>query len=239
MSLVIATAFFLIVPWGILVGWGTNNVHGFITNSSPVFALAHRLWGGAWILILLAFVNSILAVSLAASNAGTRVFYGMGRAGALPSALGKVHPVHKTPTNAVWLQGLITFALIIVGGIILGPVGTITYIAIPLTLAAIFVYIAGNIAVWRLYRTEQRHNFRVLVHLVCPLVSTVALLWVGYNTVSPLPTGTDYSAPLVFIGWVVAGIAITLVVSRVRGTRWLQRAGQAVVEEEIVLKPTG
>jgi amino acid transporter len=119
LCLVIAIVFFVVMPWGILVGWGTSDINGFINNESPVFALAHNLWGGAWVIVLLAFINTSLAVSLAASNAGSRVFYGMGRAGALPTALAKVDPVHKTPTNAVWLQTAITLALIVGGGIIL------------------------------------------------------------------------------------------------------------------------
>jgi amino acid transporter len=238
LSLVIACIFFLLMPWGILVGWGTSDFNGFASNESPVFALAHNLWGGAWVIILIAFVNSILAVSLAASNAGTRVFYGMGRVGALPSALGKVDPVHKTPTNAVFLQTAITLAIVIGGGIILGPVDTLVYGALLLTLAAIFVYCAGNIAAWRLYRTEQRQNFRLLWHFICPVLATAALLWVGYKTVNPAPTGVAHSAPYVFLGWLVAGIGVTFLAARFGASAWLRRAGEAVAVEEVILDET-
>lgn len=237
-SLLAAIVFFVFVPWGILVGWGTDNLNGFIGNESPVFALAHRLWGGAWVLILLAYVNSALAVSLAGSNAGTRVFYAMARAGALPAWLTRIHPEHHTPVNAIWLEGAVTLALVVIGGIVLGPVETLSYVAIPLTLAAILIYCAGNLASWRLYRTEYRRHFNWFLHVVCPILSSVALLWVGYKTVSPLPSGTTHSAPFVFAGWLICGVVLTFVAGRLGGDAWLARAGRATVEEEQIFDDT-
>ena len=58
----------------------------------------------AWLLVLFATVNSALAVSIAIQNATTRVLFSMGRAGALPTWLGQVHPKFKTPWNAIWLM---------------------------------------------------------------------------------------------------------------------------------------
>ena len=85
--------FYAFVNWGVLVGHGTTSVAaGNFTQSDQIFDLARRLWSGAWILVLIATVNSALAVSIAIQNASTRVFFGMGRIGALPRWLGYAHP---------------------------------------------------------------------------------------------------------------------------------------------------
>lgn len=57
-SIAISGVFYVFTGWALLTGWGTNNVKGFIApGENPIFALAHRLWGGAWILVLLAVVK--------------------------------------------------------------------------------------------------------------------------------------------------------------------------------------
>ena len=57
--------------------------------------LAKRLWGTAWVLVLIAVTNSILGVAIAGNNAATRVFFAMGRARSLPAVLDYVHPVSR------------------------------------------------------------------------------------------------------------------------------------------------
>jgi len=232
LSLLIMLAFYLIVPFGIFVGWGTKDFSGFVANSSPVFAFAHRIWKGAWIILLLAFVNSEFAVALAASNASTRVFYGMGRTGALPSVFAKSHPRHRTPTGAIITQAAITGALLLGGGLALGAVNTYIYFAIPITLAIIVIYCIGNIASWRLYRTEFRQDFNPVTHLVCPVVACVVMVYVAYKTIIPLPTGVFHSSPFFFFGWLVIGIAVTFIAGR-KGRDWMTLAGQLVFEEEV------
>ena len=51
--------FYAFVNWGVLVGHGTTSVTaGNFTQSDQIFDLARRLWSGAWILVLIATVNS-------------------------------------------------------------------------------------------------------------------------------------------------------------------------------------
>ena len=86
-----------------------------------MFQLARRLWGGGWIVILLVLVNSAIGVSMASTNAATRVFFAMGRSGSLPKVLAWVHPVHKTPVVAIALQTVLTFAIGLGLGFAMGP----------------------------------------------------------------------------------------------------------------------
>ena len=58
---------------------------------NPVILLAKRLWGAAWIFVLVAVINSILGAAISGTNAAVRVFFAMGRARSLPAAL-ECHP---------------------------------------------------------------------------------------------------------------------------------------------------
>ena len=69
-STILVAVFYMFVNWGVLVGEGTDNVKNF-TSSGQIFDLGRRLWGGAWIVILIAAVNSGLAVCIAIQNATT------------------------------------------------------------------------------------------------------------------------------------------------------------------------
>src|SRR5262245_47712586 len=63
------------------------------------------------LLVTFAIVNSSLANANAGANASTRVIFSLGRTGLLPRALAVVHPTHKTPSNAVHLQGIVGLVL--------------------------------------------------------------------------------------------------------------------------------
>jgi amino acid transporter len=69
-------AFYVFSSWAVMTGWGTHAVASFVGSSeNPCFVLARRLWGRAWILVFVAVLNSILAVSIAGTNAATRFFF--------------------------------------------------------------------------------------------------------------------------------------------------------------------
>jgi amino acid transporter len=236
-SLLIMGAFYLFTSWGILIGHGTNSIQQFIDSSeNPVFVLAKHLWGGAWIIVLIAVINSIVAVSIACTNAATRVFYSMGRSGALPSGLAVVHPRYRTPKNAIILQTLLTLLIGLGLGFAIGPDQEFFMMGIAITLGLIFVYAAGNVGVVRYYLRERRDEFNVWLHAIFPVFSTAALLWVGYKSVVPLPAYPVSIAPVLVAVWLVAGILLVYWLSRTGSEAWLQKAGQ-VYEESPSLQP--
>ena len=109
--------FLVLCSWGLLTGWGTNRLPGFINSQeNPTFVMARGYWGGAWVIVLLALLNSVIAAAIAANSGATRVWFGMARSGSLPRVFAKVHPKYKTPVNGVKFQIFLTF----VGGLGLG-----------------------------------------------------------------------------------------------------------------------
>ncbi len=228
LSIVLIGSFLVFVFWGVITGFG-NDANAVATDPSgvPALTLAHRVWGGGYIIILFAFLNSVAAVSIACANVGTRMWYSMARSGSFPKALAAVHPTHKTPTNAILVQ----MALNIVAGLYVGfvfgpPTGFYLVTGLILVLAVSVAYLLANAAVFRFYWTEHRSEFNWILHLVFPIASSLVLLYAIYASF-PLTTPYDL-APLVDGAWLVIGVVL-LFALRARGNEdWLTKAGQSI-----------
>ena len=233
-SLVFMGVFYVLTTYGLAVGWGTNTFDsGFAGKDVGAFLdLAQRLWGGGWILLLFAMLNSAFAVGIAATNACTRVFFSMGRGGALPGWLGVVHPKYKTPRNAVILQTVITAVIAYVGGFWLGPDQLFFWFGTLITFGLIGVYGLGAIGVIRFYLTEKRAEFNAFWHLVIPVICVIAILLVGYESLAPGLSGIFAYVPWVLAGWIVLGVVI-LGIARAQGREgWLLKAGEVAYERQ-------
>jgi amino acid transporter len=233
LSIVIIGSFLVIVFWGVITGFG--NDADAVVNSPvlPALGLAHRVWGDLWFIILLAFLNSVAAVCVACANVGTRMWYSMARSGSFPKALAKLHPEHKTPTNAILVQlGLNIVAGLFVGAVWGSETGFFFATGIVLVLAVTVVYILANAAVFRFYWREKRPQFNWILHFVFPVVSSIILLYACYRGFfDPFPADPFNLGPLVVGGWFVLGV-ILLFVLRSRGDEeWMIKAGQALGDE--------
>ena len=214
--------------------------------------LAVRLWGSnGWILLVLAIINSVLAVCISAGNAGTRVWFSMARGGALPKWLGKVHPVYKTPVNAILAYAIVSVVLEFGGAWVFGggPLGNgntnlfapdqlFFWFGIAITLGLIGVYGLGNLGVIRYYWTERRAEFNVFWHVIIPVISCLGILAVGYYSLQGLAFPFNI-APLFVIAWVVVGIAV-LAYARSKGNEaWLLKAGEVAYERQATPEEMG
>jgi amino acid transporter len=210
-SLLIVGIFYIFMAYASAIGWGTGNMAAFAANANPYYALAQKLWGVGWWLIFFAIINSTLAVGIACTNAATRVMYTMGLAGTLPSALAKIHPVHKTPYIAVHVEQIfqiVSFMLVGIffgAGVIFGFLGTIA------TLAVIVLYILANIALTTFVRRERPTDFSIWQHAVVPIVGTLLLLPVMFVTVWPIPAYPINLTPYIFVALMVIGFVVMLV----------------------------
>jgi amino acid transporter len=230
-SAIILGAFLVVSSWAETIGWGTAKVAS-LSNSSelPSFVLAHRFWHGAWLILGLALLNSVIAGSIAYTSVTSRMWYAMARAGALPKALGAVHPESKAPVNAILANCGITLVVALLMGSILGSFNQFVFYGIGLTFALIFVYGMANLGAFLYYRRERRAEFSYWLHVIFPVLSTVALLWIGYKTIHPFPAAPNNWAPIIVAGWFVAGLVVLLIM-RARGREaWLLQAGQVAFE---------
>lgn len=232
LALVIMGFFLIICAWGILSGWGVNHIHGFATSSeAPYIVLAKKFWSSAGVpILLLALLNSALAVTIASTNVTTRMWFSMARSGALPHGLAKLNQKYKTPVNALFLQTAISIVAGLGVAALIGPAKVFDVVGLMFTFALIPVFILGALACFLLYWREYRQEFNWFLHVACPVITCVALITVGYYSLNPAPVSPfSWALPICAI-WLVIGLII-LVVLRVRGREgWMRSAGDAVLE---------
>jgi amino acid transporter len=215
LSITLMGIFFVFTTLAILTGWGNSHIDTFAASAeNPVILLAKRLWGAAWVFVLVAVMNSILGAAISGTNAAVRVFFAMGRARSMPAALAHIHPRFRTPVNAILLQTLITLTLGIGIGFWVGPDQEYFLIGVAMTLVLIFIYSMGNIGVFFLYRRERPQEFSPVLHVLFPILSTLSMVWVAYHSVVPLPAAPLRYVPIVVCAWLLVGLVVLLTVRR-------------------------
>ncbi len=200
-------AFYIFTSYASAVGWGTGNMAAFAANPNPYYVLGHALWGAGWWLVVLAIINSAVAVGLACTNAASRVMYTMGRAGTLPASFGFIHPVHRTPAFAIAFVQVAGMTAILLVGLLLRPDYIFGFLETMATLAVIVIYVMSNLALTRYMRREQRADFSVWQHAVAPWLGTISLLPVLFVTVYPVPDWPYNMTPYFFAVTMVSGFA--------------------------------
>jgi len=218
LSILLMGFFLVVASWGLQIGWGTAHVGSFANDASnPAFSIAHRVWGSAWVLVLIALANSVIAVLISSMNAATRMWYRMARVGVLPRWLGYVHPRFKTPSNAIIAQTVLSLVLAFALSAAWGVSNVFSVLGFLFIFGAIPVWTIANYSVFRLYRKEHRDEFNIFLHVIVPIIGTVGLIWFGYKSVVPLPPyPNSWAVPLV-IGWLVVAVVIVL---------WLRSRGR-------------
>ncbi len=233
LSIVIIGIYLVIVFWGVISGFGINNVQDIISGTElPALTLAHRLWGAGWILILIAFLNSVIGNGLSTANVSTRMWYSMARSGSFPKALAKTHPVYKTPVNAILVQMCLSLGIGLIPGFMFGADVSFFFVdGLILVLGVTIVYLMANLAVFLFYRGEHRDEFNIFLHVIFPLIGSAVLIYAVYASFFPtLPAAPYVYAPIVDGVWLIIGVAL-LFYLRARGQEdWLLKAGEAIGE---------
>jgi amino acid transporter len=231
-SVIILMIYFVFVTWGYLNGIGVSKVGSIPTATTfPVATMAQRVWGGAWVLLLFALLNSAIALSIACFNGGTRTWYAMGRSGVLPKMVGKVNPARKTPVNAISLQvgvQVLAFACVLIWG----AENVFFSWANAITIGLVLMYVLCNIGVVKYYLTEGRGQFSPVLHLVVPVVASAAgvvVVWKSYF--SPFTsTGPVFWGLMTFIVVLVLTVLILIYLKVAGKEDWMRRA-QLVFEQ--------
>jgi amino acid transporter len=171
------------------------------------------------------------------------MWYRMGRSGVLPTVVGTVHPVRKTPTVAIHIQFALSVLLGVVASAIWGPdkifVLTVGFV---LVIGVIFVYVMANLGVVLYYWRERRQAFNWILHFVFPVGTSLILIYSLYASFNPFPAPPYNLSPFIVGAWLVIGIGI-LIALRLRGNEeWLLKAREIVEErretpEELAHRP--
>src|SRR6516164_6126202 len=111
LSIALMAFTYLLLSYATVSGF-SYNATALTSAAIPFISVAHSI--AAWLAFIayLAGLTSTLGVLIAAVNSQCRLIFNAGREGLLPSWLGRVHPVRRTPANAiiafVGIAGVIT-----------------------------------------------------------------------------------------------------------------------------------
>ncbi len=226
--------FYVLLSYAWVFGEGFNQFVAKAGGSAdPWRELAKVFWGGGWVLVFAAIINSIIANSNAGFNAATRVYYAMARNGIAPKALGRTHPKFKTPHIAILVNLGIALALSFILGWKWGPLNGFIIIATAATIVVILVYMLVMLGSMRYYLTVRRDGFNPFLHLVFPIAGIVLFAFPLYYQYRPLPPYPIRYAPWFALGWVIAGLILGLILMRTKPEA-LRAAERIYVEDETV-----
>jgi amino acid transporter len=240
-SIIALGIFLVVVYWGQIIGWGTSILTGKSANTLvnspdlPGLAIAHRLWGAAWVIVLLAMFSSTLAVCQACNNVSTRIWFKMGETGTLPKWFARVHPRHKTPTNAILANLALSLGVGLGVGFALNA--SRSYLltnGLILVLAVLYIYVSANVAVAFYYLRQRRQEFNWILHIALPVISTAALVYVTIKSFQPFPSFPYNYAPLIDGIWFAIGLVILGYLWVTKRDAWIAKAGEASVDADVI-----
>jgi amino acid transporter len=187
-------------------------------GDNALFYIVQQLAGSPWDKVMIAAVLfSIIGATQTALVSGSRIAFAMGADRTLPQALGKTHPVHKTPAVATLLfAGL---ALIVLWLYVLGSSsvqGAFENVISSVGLMFALFYTATGIGMAVYYRKLAARSLAKLFEFaIVPLASALFLLWVVWKSVPDLG---GWTGPIMIIAYVMMGIGIVfMLVARLRG----------------------
>ena len=217
LSIALMAILYLLVSYATVTGFH-NNATALEAPLIPFIAVAHSV--AAWLAFIayLAGLTSTLGVLIAAVNSQCRLIFNAGREGLLPRWIGYVHPVRRTPVNAiiafVGIAGAITLVWALghwIGGHgnSLSALNFFFESSTMGTILILFVYLAANVALPFYYRKYRPAEFSIIKHVVLPALGVVAIAIPIYYLFKP-----GQPDPYNWFPWVGLGlIAVSVVYS--------------------------
>jgi len=148
-------------------------------TKAPLAATAKRILGsGGEMLILVGASISMLGYIVGDVLAAPRVLFALGRDRMLPSSLGRIHPVHKTPHVAIVVYSAICLMLAITS-----TFETLLVLAVLSALIVYFICCLGTIVLQRNdVRMEGAQPLVLPGGPLIPLVATGIIVWLGMSS---------------------------------------------------------
>jgi amino acid transporter len=228
----------------LLVAYAT--VSGFHYNATaltapliPFIAVAHGVATWLTFIAYLAGLTSTLGVLIAAVNSQCRLIFNAGREGLLPRWLGHVHPVRRTPVNAIIAFVGIASAITLgwaLGHWIGGSSGSLDALTFFFesssmgTILILFVYLTSNVALPFFYRKYLPAEFNIIKHVVLPALGVVAIAIPIYYLFKPPIPQPYYWFPYVGLGIVAVSILYSIWLVR-RDPGLGDRVGSIIADE--------
>jgi amino acid transporter len=237
LSISIMLVSYVLFAYATVTGFGYN-VTTLGAAQIPFITVAQGTLGVLAFFAYLAGLTSTLGALIAGTNSQARLIFNAGREGLLPSFIGEVHPVRRTPTKAIFT--FVAISLLIIGGWGLGhllgnqtgsmdPVNFFAESSTMGTILVLLVYLASNIALPVYYRRYHPAEFRIVRHLVLPLLGAVAIIVPLYYLAKPGQSAPYNWFPYLALAILVAAAAYAVFLTR-RDPSLGERVGSIVAD---------
>ena len=233
LSLVFVGLIYVFCTFAEMIGFGTtaDAVKRLTSDPAPFTTLAKTYAPWLQILVGLAGISSIFAVTMNTNNGVVRIVFAMGREGLLPHRLGHVHPVRHTPTVAIWFVAIFSVVLTFGVGLLAGPFNAYVYLGSILTLAIIPVYILTAVACMRHFAGPGRGQRSIVRHVVLPVLGIAVLAIPLVGQLYPVPAPPLNLFPYLVLLFIVVMAVVAYAIGRSR-PEVLRRAGTIMATGE-------
>jgi amino acid transporter len=238
LSIVLMAFTYLLVAYSTVTGFHYNAT-ALTAPLIPFIAVAHSVATWLTFIAYLAGLTSTLGVLIAAVNSQCRLIFNAGREGLLPRWIGYVHPVRRTPVNAIIAFVGIASAVTLgwaLGHWIGGSSGSLDALTFFFesssmgTILILFVYLASNVALPFYYRRYRPAEFNIIKHVVLPALGVVAIAIPIYYLFKPPIPQPYYWFPYVGLGIVAVSILYSIWLVR-RDPGLGDRVGSIIADE--------
>lgn len=200
--------FYLLSSYAQVVGFGLDEkgLKAITSSTLPLSDLADKyMFKGYGILLILSGSLSFFSCALGSVCAGARMLFSMSRDGLMHKSMKKVHSKYNTPYVALILIVVINMiaqiALFNKDGIdVFGYYGTIGSLAILVS------YVFTSVGAIVYFTKKKVWN---LPHLIIPIFGIVALLYVLWSNIYPVPEFPANLFPYIVLGWIGLGIILS------------------------------
>lgn len=180
-ALVLTAAFWIVTSYLLSYSASPSQVAKFVSEGvTPFGPIAKIYWHGASVLVDLTGMTASLGVYIASTVGIARIIYAMGRDSVLPNALGRLHPRHRTPWNAMHLLFGVTVIVNLVAAAILGIYNALLWLGAATVWFALITYLFVNIANLLLHR-KRPAEFNWFANGVVPVVGVVVTVYLIYK----------------------------------------------------------
>jgi amino acid transporter len=166
----------------------TDSAHYFLTPATTMV--------GGWVGALMSYLilTGSFACGMAFHNTAARYFYSLGRERVFPAALGKTHPVYKSPYVASFTQSVIAAIILVLFWIFAGGndpnaqayVMVYGLLAVMGTMLILFAQALVSVAIIVYFRKNHPEEHHWWSTLLAPLISFVAQIYVIYLMISQM-----------------------------------------------------
>jgi amino acid transporter len=215
LSTVVSGLFFVVMSYIQVFGFSSLNI-AFNESEAPINDLARYAGVGFFgLLISLGSLVSLFACCLASLNAGSRIFFSMGRHGIFHSHVGRAHGSNETPHVAVTITALLIF-LIPASTMMFGikPLDNYAYFGTIATYGFLVPYILISIAApCYLAKEHQLKPWDVVASVVAvgfmlvPVLGSIGIAGDSeLSKIFPVPAAPFNVFPYLFLLYLVVGI---------------------------------